>query len=74
MSPRLAHAETRSCVVISKESGARVVFSVYESEREADAIRSRLQQLGIYAAIERVRDGSAAPGMTIRQQRRRASR
>ena len=69
MSPRAADDLVCFAVIVRKANDQRVVFSVYDDERQADSIRSRLQQLGMVAEVERVREGAASPGMTLRRAR-----
>ena len=56
-------------VVVTKPSGARVVFCVAPSERDADNTVCRLRQFGLAASVERTR-GGASPGMTLRAEAR----
>ena len=68
--PRVAD-DLGFCIVVRKAStDTRIVFAVLPTAREADNLAARLKQLGLDAAIERVRDQSVSPGQTIRQRRR----
>jgi hypothetical protein len=64
---------TQWAVTVTKATTrAVVVFSVHDSEREADSVVTRLRQFGLDAASLPTRSGVVAPGMTVNTKARPA--
>jgi hypothetical protein len=52
-------------IVVTKHSGARVVFGVYDDRRAADHVVEQLRSIGVAAAIERCRPRTRCRGQSL---------
>lgn len=52
-------------MVVKPSSGARVVFSTFETQEEANVASSRLNSFGLVSRVELIRTPSAVPGSTV---------
>lgn len=57
-------------VVVKPSSGTTVIFSMFETQSEADLACSRLNSFGLTSRVERVQEPDTAPGSTLYLPRR----